>query len=458
MDNINILNFSNELKTGQKFEPVNNLFDTFLKVRNQTMEIVEPLEIEDYVVQTDAFMSPPRWHIGHLSWFYDQLLRKYYKDYKPHRENYDFYFNSYYLSFGELFNKSKRGTISRPTVRETLDYWNGVNNEVYNFLKLSNGNLKDEIVQLFILGFNHEYQHQELMIYDLQHLLADKYQPVIINKPPVINKSVKKEMIKINGGIFEMGFDKKAFKEIFAYDIEMPVHKVYLNDYYIDKYPVTNGEYLEFINDGGYKDFRFWLSEGWEAVKQNNWSAPLYWQQADNGEWFKIDFRGEKKINEMKEEPVTNISYFEADAYAKWRGKRLPSEAEWEKAASFDEDKKVNRLFPWGNENPDKNNCNLFESKIWGTTEIGSYPEGSSYYGCEQLIGDNWEWTSSEFMPYPGFKSGFTEYNDKWFNNQKVLRGGSFGTSEMSTKNTYRNFFKTHERWMISGLRCAKDA
>lgn len=457
MGNINILSISNELKADSKPDQTEVLYTEFIKVRNQTLEIVSPLEIEDYVVQTEPFMSPPRWHLGHLSWFYDQLLRKYYSEYKPYKENYDFYFNSYYLSFGELFNKSKRGTISRPTVKETLSYWNWVNGEVHNFLKFNNANLNDEVVQLFILGFNHEYQHQELMVYDLQHLLADKYHPVEINESPALNSKVKKEMVKINGGIFEMGFDKNIFKNIFAYDIEMPVHKVYLNDFYIDKFPVTNAEYLEFINDNGYKNFKFWLSEGWEAVKQNNWSAPLYWQKADNGEWIKIDFRGEKKIRDIADEPVTNVSFFEADAFSKWCGKRLPAESEWEKAASFDEDKNVNRLFPWGNVFPDKNNSNLFESKIWGTTKIGSYPNGKSYYGCEQMIGDSWEWTSSEFMPYPGFKSGFSEYNDKWFNNQKVLRGGSFGTPNMSTKNTYRNFFKTHERWLISGFRCAKN-
>ncbi|MDQ3021147.1 MAG: ergothioneine biosynthesis protein EgtB [Bacteroidota bacterium] len=457
MDNINILNIPNELKADSKAEHVNNLFSEFTKVREQTMEIVKPLEIEDYVVQTEAFMSPPRWHIGHLSWFYDQLLRKYYSAYKPFKENYDFYFNSYYLSFGELFNKSKRGTISRPTVKETLGYWNWVNEEVHKFLQLSNGNLNNEIVQLFILGFNHEYQHQELMVYDLQHLLADKYIPLEIKQPPRLNIKAKKEMIKINGGIYEMGFDRNKFKDVFAYDIEMPAHKVYLNDFYIDKFPVTNGDFLEFIKDNGYTNFKFWLSEGWEAVKQNNWQAPLYWQKTDNGEWIKIDFRGEKKIGDIADEPVTNVSYFEADAYSKWKGNRLPTEAEWEKAAAFDEDKNANRLFPWGNNFPDEENSNLFESKIWGTTRIGSYPKGESFYGIQQMVGDNWEWTSSEFMAYPGFKSGFTEYNDKWFNNQKVLRGGSFGTSKLSTKNTYRNFFKTHERWMISGFRCAKD-
>ena len=452
MDNINILNTSNELKAD--INPV-TLYRQFLKVREQTIDIVKPLEIEDYVVQTESFMSPPRWHLGHLSWFYDQLLRKYYSEYQPFNENYDYYFNSYYLTFGELFSKSKRGTISRPTVKETLGYFYWVNDQVQNYLA-SNEKINEEIIQLFILGFNHEYQHQELMVYDLQHLLADKYKPLQYSQAPSPFGKIKKEMISIKGGIFEMGFDKNKFPDVFAYDIEMPVHKIFLNDFQIDKYPVTNGDFLEFIIDNGYKNFRFWLSEGWEAVKQNNWTAPLYWQKSDNGEWIKIDFRGEHRISDISDEPVINISYFEADAYAKWAGKRLPTEAEWEKAASFDEDKYTNRIFPWGNDLPEAVNANLFESKLWGPAKIGTFPEGESYYGCHQMIGENWEWTSSEFMPYSGFKSGFTEYNDKWFNNQKVLRGGSFGTSKFSTKNTYRNFFKTHERWMIAGFRCAR--
>lgn len=454
MDNTNI---QDELKVIKHFESSNNLFEEFRKVRNQTLEIVEPLEIEDYVVQTEAFMSPPRWHLGHLSWFYDQLLKKYYPDYKPYKENYDFYFNSYYLSFGELFNKSKRGTISRPTVKDTLSYWNWVNEQVHAYLQMSNGSLNKEVVQLFNLGFHHEYQHQELMVYDLQHLLADKYHPIEINTPISYNSKQKKDMVKIKGGIFELGFDKNKFKDRFAHDIEMPLHKVYLNDFYIDIFPVTNGDYLEFINDGGYKNFKFWLSEAWDTVRQNNWNAPLYWQKADNNEWIKIDFRGEKNIKEILDEPVINVSYYEAHAFAKWAGKRLPSEAEWEKAASFDEDKNYKRLFPWGDEIPDENNSNLFESKIWGPVRIGSYEIEKSYYGCHQMVSDAWEWTSSEFMPYPGFKSGFAEYNDKWFGNQKVLRGGSFGTPRLSTRNTYRNFFKPHERWMVSGFRCAKD-
>lgn len=433
-------------------------FSLFKKVRRQTIEIVEPLEIEDYVIQTEEFMSPPRWHLGHVSWFYNQLLKTYYKDYKPYKEDYSYYLNSYYQAFGKPFNKARRGTVSRPTLKETMEYWMWINRQVSDFFKSTD--LTPEIIKNFNLAFNHEWQHQELLVYDIQHLLADKYKPKEMKKPPALNgKEVKKELLKIDGGIFEMGFDENKRKGQFAYDIEMPLHKVYLNDYMIDNTPVTNGEFLEFIKDGGYKNFRWWLSDGWEAVNRSKWDAPMYWEKDDpeDSGWYKCDFGGKRYIENFPDEPVTNVSYYEADAFAKWAGKRLPTEAEWEKAASWDEDKKDKRLYPWGNEPADYMRANLLESKLWKPTEVFAYEDGKSYYGSYGMLSNCWEWTQSEFMAYPGFKSGFAEYNDKWFGSQKVLRGGSFGTPKDSTRNTYRNFFRCHERWMLAGFRCAKD-
>lgn len=434
-----------------------DMFIQFKKVRRMTIELCEPLEIEDYVVQTENFMSPPRWHLGHVTWFYDQLLKKYYNDYKPYKKDLSFYLNSYYQAFGKPFNKNKRGTISRPTVKETIEYWNYINREIAKFFETND--IKLNILKDFMLAFNHEWQHQELMVYDLQHLLQDKYVPKTIKDIPRSNKSsIKKEMIKIPGGIYEAGFDILKHKKQFAYDIEMPLHKVWLNDYYIDNTMVTNEDYIAFIKDGGYNNFKFWLDEGWQWINNNNIKAPMYWEQDDNGNWYKCDFKGKRFIENFPDEPVTNVSYFEADAFSKWAGKRLPSEAEWEKAASWDEDSASSRLFPWGNDDATELNCNLLESRLWCPADVFAYEAGKSYYGLYGMIGDAWEWTQSEFMPYPGFKSGFAEYNDKWFCNQKVLRGGSFGTPKSSTRNTYRNFFKTHERWLLSGFRCAKNA
>jgi len=404
-------------------------------------------------------MSPPRWHIGHVSWFYDKLLQEYNSGYKTFSLNFGNYLNSYYQTFGEPFDKGKRGTVSRPTVAETQEYFFWINKQIDQFIQGSKS-LSADIKYLLYLAINHEYQHQELLIYDLQHLLQEKYIPKTRNKIHNImgqSSMTSGEMIKIPGGIFEMGFNIEDWNEPFWYDIESPLHKVYLNDFKIDAMPVTNHNYLDFIEDGGYKKFSFWLSDGWEIVCNQRWQAPLYWQLEENGAWCKSDFRGKQKIKDIGNEPVTNVSYYEAWAYARWAGKRLPTEAEWEKAAAWDEDKMVKHLYPWGNEPANDNNSNLLESHLWHTIETGSLPTSRSYYGCHQMISDMWEWTSSEFMPYPGFQTGFAEYNDKWFGNQKVLRGGSFATSRHQARNTYRNFFRCPERWMIAGFRCAKD-
>lgn len=456
MENQNSVLNINDIENSLSGVDSDKMFTLFKQVRRMTIELCEPLEIEDYVVQTESFMSPPRWHLGHVTWFYDQLLKKYFKDYKPYKQDYSYYLNSYYQAFGKPFDKSRRGTISRPTVKETIEYWNYINRQASQFFEKAE--IKLNILKDFMLAFNHEWQHQELLVYDIQHLLQDKYLPKEMKKPPQTNSSTgKKEMIKIPGGIYELGFDIFKWKNQFAYDVEMPQHKVYLNDYMIDNTPVTNADYIKFIEDGGYKSYKFWLDEGWQWVNNNGIEAPLYWERDDKGSWFKCDFKGKRFIENFPDEPVTNISFFEADAYARWAGKRLPTEAEWEKAACWDEDKGVKRLYPWGDEDPTDFNCNLLESRIWSPADVFTYEMGKSYYGCYGMIGDTWEWTGSEFTAYPGFKSGFAEYNDKWFSNQKVLRGGSFGTPKNSTRNTYRNFFKAHERWLISGFRCAKD-
>jgi ergothioneine biosynthesis protein EgtB len=436
------------------------IVELYKQVRTRTMEIVAPLEIEDYVIQTAEFMSPPRWHIGHTSWFFETVLRAHKPGYRVYSDDFLFYFNSYYEGFGARIERPKRGTKSRPTVRETVTYRNHIDEQMLQFLESLDAQRETAtILALVRLGLEHEMQHQELLVYDIKHLLCDQFDAPAKPAPPA---SVKVEgMAEIEGGLFWLGFaegeqgesaDRSAHSK-FAFDNEKPAHQVFLQDYAIDKALITNGDYLEFINDSGYQDFRWWFSEGWEVVNREHWRAPLYWELRDD-EWLIRDFAGLHPVTTRLHDPVSHVSFFEASAFAKWAGKRLPTEAEWEKAACYSSRKQD---FPWGDSSPVIEKANLFENGHWSVAPVGAFPEGVTAGGCHQMVGDVWEWTTSDYVPYPGFKSEFDEYNDKWFVNQKVLRGGSFATPQLHIRSTYRNFFHVHERWMISGFRCAND-
>lgn len=432
-----------------------SIAELYKAVRARTMQIVAPLEIEDYVIQTAEFMSPPRWHIGHTSWFFETVLQAHKPGYRVYSEDFLFYFNSYYEGFGERIERPKRGTKSRPTVKETVAYRNHVDEQVLSLLQ-SPESLSSTLLSLVRLGLEHEMQHQELLVYDIKHLLCDQ---VDVSMKPLPNSSTPVEgMAEIEGGLFTIGYDHRGANRSydFAFDNEKPANQVFMQDYALDKAPVSNGDFLEFINDGGYQNFRWWFSEGWTSVNTEQWRAPLYWELHD-GAWMIRDFAGLNPATSRKDEPVSHVSFFEASAFAKWAGKRLPTEAEWEKAACYDPRRKVRTAFPWGDTDPTSGNANLFENGFWSVTPVGAFPEGANAYGCQQMIGDVWEWTTSDYVPYPGFKSEFDEYNDKWFVNQKVLRGGSFATPQLHIRATYRNFFHAHERWMLSGFRCAKD-
>jgi ergothioneine biosynthesis protein EgtB len=424
-----------------------SLLEQFKETRSRTLELVKTLEKDDFVVQTAFFMSPPKWHIGHVSWIYETIMSKIDKNYEFYSKEFSEYLNSYYQQFGVPHDKGLRGVVSRPTTDQIFQYFNTINQRVEKFIQTQS--LSEDAIKLIMTGFHHECQHQELLVYDLQHLLAEQYRPV--KKNEIIKQTIAdRKSIQIKGGLYTMGNKGGEF----CYDIELPEHKVYLNDYKIDEFPVTNKQYLEFMEDGGYETYKYWLSDGWEKVKENKWKSPMYWEKIEN-KWYTRDFLGIREIN--LNEPVCHVSFYEADAFCKWASKRLPTEAEWEKAACWNEDKQEKTAFPWGNEKPTDEKCNLLESYHWGCSEIGSYPNGVSHSGCQQMIGDVWEWTSSEYTGYPGFKSGFDEYNDKWFTNQKVLRGGSFGTPKMSIRGSYRNFFRLDERWLFSGFRCAEN-
>lgn len=444
------------------------LSELYRAVRARTMRIVAPLEIEDFVIQTAEFMSPPRWHIGHTSWFFETLLQSHLPGYQPYSEDFLFYFNSYYEGFGARIERAKRGTKSRPTVQATLKYRRHIDDLMTVFLaKLADHPQADSLRSLVRLGLEHEMQHQELLVYDIKHLLCDLYQPEM-KSVPAATQTVQ-GMAEVGGGLFWLGGvrvngesrDTSPAGETpaipaFAFDNEKPPHQVFLADFAIDRAPVTNGEFMEFMRAGGYRDYRWWFSEAWEAVSKQQWEGPLYWEVHD-GQWMIRNFNGLLPVESQANQPVSHVSFYEASAYAKWAGKRLPTEAEWEKAASFDPNTGERRVFPWGDSPADPSKANLLENELWGLAPVGAFQSGQSPYGCRQMIGDVWEWTSSDYVPYPGFKSEFDEYNDKWFVNQKVLRGGSYATPQLHIRSTYRNFFHPHERWMISGFRCAQD-
>ena len=423
------------------------LLQQFRETRGRTLELVSTLAKDDYIVQTAHYTSPPKWHIGHVSWIFEAIMSKLDASYAFHSEEFSAYLNSYYQQFGQPGDKGLRGIVSRPTVEQIFEYYAMISRRVEELI--SSGRLDGRGRRLITMGIHHECQHQELLVYDLQHLLAKEYRPARRNDAPK-PRAHSVDSIRIKGGIYTMGYNGDKY----CYDIELPEHKVYLNEYRIDRFPVTNGQFLEFINAGGYESYKYWLADGWEKVKSEGWKAPMYWEHVD-GMWMVNDFAGARKVE--PDEPVCHVSYYEADAYSRWAEKRLPTEAEWEKAACWDEERQKKYAFPWGNGSPTRERCNLLESYHWACARIGAFPEGSSPAGCQHMIGDVWEWTSSEFAAYPGFKSGFDEYNDKWFTNQKVLRGGSFGTPSISIRASYRNFFRLDERWMFSGFRCAQD-
>jgi len=444
--------------------PPSPLLAEFVSTRKRTLMLVEPLEPDDYTVQTAPYTSPPKWHMGHVSWMFEVVLGKLDPSYEPHRAGLSEYLNSYYQQFGEPMAKASRGVVSRPTVEEVRRYYAAVTERVAAVISSGRcGGGGGEYERMIRLGIHHECQHQELLVYDLQHMLASEYRPrgglaeaAGAAAPGQGGADGAGAMVRVDGGLYRMG--SAGADGRFCYDIEMPEHAVHMEDYGIGVVPVTCGEYMRFVEDGGYGSYRHWLADGWEKVKENGWEAPMYWEKAGGGRSWQIsDFAGRQRPVDPRE-PVRNVSFYEADAYCRWAGKRLPTEAEWEKAALWDAASGRKLRFPWGDSDPAPDRANLLESGLWRCSPAGSYPAGKSPAGCHQMIGDVWEWTSSEFVGYPGFRTGFDEYNDKWFTCQKVLRGGSFGTPSMSIRGTYRNFFRLDERWMFAGFRCAADA
>lgn len=407
-----------------------DFLNRFLAVRAQSERLCQPLETEDFVVQPVADVSPPKWHLAHTTWFFEIfVLVPFMKGYRLFHKDYPLLFNSYYVSAGDRWQRAERGYLTRPTVQEVFDYRHYVEKQMQAFL--TSCTLTGQLSHILETGIQHEQQHQELLLYDIKYILGhnplfpayrDLMEDKMDDSPPV-------EWLRVEEGNYDIGFSGPGF----CFDNEKGRHQVHLHGFETASQPVNNAEYFEFMQDGGYKNHAYWLSDGWDWVNGEEIRAPLYWIREDD-EWYQYTLGGLKKINWNT--PVAHISYYEADAFAKWKQARLLTEFEWEVSAR------------------------LFEPSVPDTAnfvENGQFkPVQSRGYG---FFGNLWEWTSSAYLAYPYYKAldgALGEYNGKFMVNQMVLRGGSFATPKKHIRLTYRNFFYPHSRWLFNGIRLAR--
>jgi ergothioneine biosynthesis protein EgtB len=415
------------------------LAEAYRRVRQFTHTLCEPLETEDYVVQTMPDVSPTRWHLAHTSWFFEAfILREAIPDYREFHPQYSYLFNSYYNTIGSQFLRPHRGLLTRPTVAEINRYREAVDRAMEDLLAGADDATLERFLPLVQVGLHHEQQHQELMLTDIKNVLAfNPLRPAYRERdgdPPAAAPPAL-DWIAVEGGINHVGRDRDGG---FFFDNEAPRHEVFLEPFGIASRPVSNGEFTAFIEDGGYDRHELWLSDGWAAVKREGWRAPLYWEQSD-GEWRHMTLAGMRRVDPA--EPVCHLSYYEAEAFAAWSGARLPTEAEWEVAARD-------------------------ETIAGNFVESGRYhpapaADGDGGHELLQIFGDVWEWTRSPYTPYPGFRpepGALGEYNGKFMCSQQILRGGSAATSATHIRPTYRNFFYPHQRWQFTGLRLASDS
>jgi ergothioneine biosynthesis protein EgtB len=417
-----------------------DLHSKFHNVRSITRALAASLSAEDQMVQSCPDASPVKWHQAHTTWFFETfVLRPYLKDYKPFCEDFRWLFNSYYNSLGEEIPEKKlRASFARPSLNEIVAFREHVDHAMGRFLA---GHVDDEPIRRIVLGLNHEQQHQELALTDIKHAffsnpLHPSYAAGSVAEEP--NHGVPKlEWHNFSGGLVEIGYPLQSANPLdFCFDNETPRHKVYVEPFQIANREVTCGEYLEFISAGAYTRPEFWLSAGWNTVKSSGWQTPLYWQRdaSDTTGWRVFTLKGWTGLSTQLDAPVCHISFFEADAYARWKRCRLPTEAEWECVAG--------QLPVRGN--------------LLDTERL--HPTKAQGTGIEQLFGDCWEWTASPYTGYPGYKplpGALGEYNGKFMSGQMILRGGSCVTPSNHLRATYRNFFQPATRWQFSGLRLA---
>lgn len=379
------------------------MLNQYLEVRNYTVALCENLQIEDYGLQAGEFVSPAKWHLAHTTWFFETfVLNTHCQNYEVFHPSFSFLYNSYYNAIGERVPRNQRGLMSRPTVEEVMEYRKHVDRAMSGFLKNKIGS---NLIGLVTLGLHHEQQHQELFLTDLKYNLSFNPLKPRIRDIGEFPASAPQQWINVKGGLYQIGFEGEGF----CYDNELGVHEVYLEPYAISKVPVTNADYIAFIQEGGYRNNSLWHSDGWVWVQNQHKSSPLYWE-SEGDEYFVYTLDGKKKVD--PDSPVCHISFYEASAFAEWSGHRLPTEFEWEAAAE---------LMDWGN---------------------------------------RWEWTQSAYLPYPRFQKApgaIGEYNGKFMVNQMVLRGASVATSPNHSRKSYRNFFGAEAQWQFSGIRLVKS-
>lgn len=403
------------------------LLERFQQVRALTDRLTRDLSPEDQTPQSMTEASPAKWHRAHTTWFFEEFVLGADPAYRPRDPAFRYLFNSYYEAVGERHPRAARGQVTRPGVAEVAAYREDVEQQVAD--RLAAGTLDDARLGLVELGCHHEEQHQELLLMDLKHLLSGNVlQPAYVERPPDGDPAAAPEPLRwihVPGGVTRVGHDDDGF----AFDNERPRHRVWLDDVDIANRQVTNAEWLDFIADGGYTRPALWLSDGWATVQANGWRAPGYWRE-DDGEWTTFTLSGRRPV--VAAEPVLHVSYFEADAFARWAGHRLPTEQEWEARATSGREVRGGLL------DPDRCHPGL---------------------AGESTLGDVWEWTASAYVPYPGFETApgaVGEYNGKFMNDQHVLRGASAITPPRHPRTTYRNFFPAGSRWAFSGLRLAR--
>jgi ergothioneine biosynthesis protein EgtB len=421
----------------KKLSRTESLLARFHQVRDFTTGLSRNLEAEDCVVQSMPEVSPTKWHLAHTTWFFETfILKKWVPGYRDVVPEYAYLFNSYYNAAGAMHRRDLRGLISRPTVEETQRYRTEVDSHMDDLVSSADEKLFREIEPILTLGIHHEQQHQELLITDIKHVFAQNpLYPVFRERQPSqgYGSTSKIDFVEFDEATIEIGHDGDDF----SYDNEGPQHRALILPFSLANRLIANGEYLKFMADNGYSRSEFWLSLGWTTVNEQNWRAPLYWIERD-GEWWNFTLSGLRPIDPS--EPVTHLSYFEADAYANWAGARVPTEFEWERAAAkIDID------------------GNFVETERFHPSALSEPPQDRQ---LAQMFGDVWEWTRSSYSPYPGYRAGpgaLGEYNGKFMCNQYVLRGGSCATSRTHIRKTYRNFFQPDKRWQFTGIRLARD-